>query len=97
MDVGKALGYTRQNIALIMGGAPVSTEFMARVAMTTGTWEDKTYSHYFEVVPSPKPDNHQKWNMEKYNGRMPYEAYSPSADFRQLDSPNIERKQYQLF
>lgn len=96
VDVGKALGYTRQNIALVMSGAPVSTEFMARVGLATGTWEDKTYSHYFEIVPTPVADNHQRWNMAKYQGKMPYESHSVSAEFRNQDKP-VEKKQYNLF
>jgi hypothetical protein len=96
VDVGKALGYTRQNIAYIMAGSPVSAEFIARIAILTGTSFDKSYSYYFDVIVVGQPDNHQKWNQAKADGRMPYEAHSISAEHRSQDAP-VEKRQYKLF
>ena len=96
VDVGKALGYTRQNIAYIMNGQAVSAEFVARIAIITGTDMDKTYSHFFEVARVYQSDNHQRWNGEKYGDRIPYESHSVSAEFRAKDS-TVEKKQYKLF
>lgn len=81
----EALGLTRQRISQIMQGEPVSGQFMASLAMVTGTSLDKTYTFYFEVQALDIPDNHPCWNEEKYKGNIPYVQYSTSAKLRAQD------------
>lgn len=91
-QAAKALGVTRQRIQQLMMGAPVSADFIANLALLTGTDLDKSYTYYFEVRITEFAENHQRYNMAKYYGERPYEKFSEAAIERKLDGKHVEQK-----
>lgn len=86
-DVGHALGFTRQYVAMIASGVPVSSEFIVRLALSLGTQLDNWYVHYQIAPRGYIAQNHPTWNEQKYKGQIPYDKISLMAELRKLDYP----------
>lgn len=90
-EVASALGFTRQYIAMIANGIPVTSEFITRMALALGNNNGNWYSHY-EIAPRGEFDiNHPVWNQQKHDGIIPYTRYSSSAELRSKDY-SVERR-----
>jgi transcriptional regulator with XRE-family HTH domain len=84
-QMAEALGFTRQYIAMIANGIPVSAEFITRMALALGNKKANWYVHY-EIVPRALiSENHPTWNKQKHDGQIPYNRFSISAEFRKND------------
>jgi transcriptional regulator with XRE-family HTH domain len=85
-QVAQALGVTRAYINMIRNEkASVSANVVTRLAFLLGSTGNNWWVH-FEIVPRCNVGkNHPLWNMEKYNGRIPYDEYSPMAELRSRD------------
>lgn len=84
-QVAEALGFTRQYVAMIANGIPVSAEFITRMALALGSKKQNWYVHY-EIVPRALlHDNHPTWNQQKHDGQIPYNRFSIAAENRSID------------
>lgn len=85
-DVGSALGFTRQYIAMLVNTkVSVSSEFISRMAVSLGNISENWHI-YYEIIPWGVYDhNHPLWNKEKHDGKIPYEKYSIAAELRKKD------------
>ena len=94
-EMAAVLGFTRAYIhALATRKQAVSHAVIVRIALSIGNIHDKWWIFY-EILPKnmAEPDAFQKQNLEKYKKQIPYNKFSPSAEFRRLDgeieqSPN---------
>lgn len=94
-QVAEALGFTRQYIAMIANGIPVSAEFITRMALALGSKKQNWYVHY-EIVPRGYiHDNHPTWNQQKHDGQIPYERYSVNSSLRKKDY-TVEEKEFRI-
>lgn len=94
-QVAEALGFTRQYIAMIASGIPVSAEFITRMALALGNKSQNWHLHY-EIVPRGYiHENHPTWNQQKHDGQIPYERYSINADTRKKDY-SVEEKEFRI-
>lgn len=81
-QIANALGFTRQYIAMIANGIPVSAEFITRLALALDSKQQNWYVHY-EIVPRGFIDQeHPTWNQQKNDGQIPYHRFSLMADHR---------------
>lgn len=95
-QVADALGFTRQYIAMIANGIPVSAEFITRMALALGSRKQNWYVHY-EIVPRGFiAENHPTWNQQKTDGQIPYDRLSIMADQRSKDY-SVEKKEHYEF
>ncbi len=87
-DVGRETGYTRQYVSMVSRGVTsVTTDFLMRILELTGNLDNLNWSQMFKIVPRGEyRPNHQLWNNEKSQGRIPYAKDSLSADFRRKDN-----------
>lgn len=102
-EMAIALGFTKSYIGRLRARRQaVSHTVITRIALAIGNIHDKWWIFY-EIVPNQmiKPDNYQKYNMEKHNKQIPYNRFSIAAEFRRNGDEEIEKreswKQYQLF
>ena len=89
--VANALGFTRQYIAMIANGVPVSAEFVCRMALALGSRKANWYIHYDIVPRGFVESNHPTWNMQKHDGQIPYEKFSVMEEVRKQDY-SVEKK-----
>lgn len=98
-----ALGFTKAYIGRLrrrqQGASPA---VIVRIALAIGNIHENWWI-YYEILPNKQanPDSFQKLNMAKYRKEIPYNRFSPSAEFRRLDG-EIEQmeedwSQYELF
>lgn len=81
-QMADALGFTRQYLAMIAGGIPISAEFVTRLAACMGDTKGNWHIHY-EIAPRGRfHENHPVWNQQKHDGKIPYERLSLSGEFR---------------
>jgi hypothetical protein len=84
-QMADALGYTRQYISFLAGGGKASDDFICRLTVALGNNADNWHEP-FTVIPARKvPDNHPLWNQAKYEGKIPYQPFSPTATERAKD------------
>ncbi len=85
-EMARALGLTRAYITMLRRTkVSVSSTVITRLAAQLGN-TDRNWWIHFEIVPWGVPDlNHPVWNQEKFMGRVPYDRFSLSANFRGLD------------
>ena len=85
-DLARALGVTRAYVSMLAKRrVSVSHNVILRLAYlmnNTASWW-----HFYEIVDTGQPvdPNHPLWNEEKYQGTIPYRAYSSSAEARKED------------
>lgn len=97
-EVGNALGFCRQYICMLDNqNARATPEFIARFAVAMGNTSDGWYLP-FELIPSGVEDqNHPTWNQEKHMGRVPYDRFSLTAEFRKNDYKIEKNKKREIF
>lgn len=85
-EFARALQLTRAYVCLLKAKkAKVTDTVITRVATITNN-HDRWWVHFeLEAHQRPLNSNHPMYNNEKYMGRMPYEKYSQSAEFRKND------------
>jgi transcriptional regulator with XRE-family HTH domain len=87
MEMAQALGVTRAYVSmLVKRRVTVSHNVLLRLAYLLGSINGKWWVHY-EIIDAGEPidQDHPLWNMEKYEGRMPYNRFSSSAELRKKD------------
>jgi transcriptional regulator with XRE-family HTH domain len=86
-EMAQALGFTRAYISMLTKRrAEVTVEVIKRLAYVLGGLTGKWWVHY-DIIDSGEPidPDHPLWNEEKYQGRIPYNRYSSSAELRKRD------------
>lgn len=85
-DGARAMGLTRQSLMMAdKTRVQIGPDFMCRWAACMGNITGNWHTH-FEIIPHGVVDtNHPLWNKAKSEGLIPYERYSPTADFRKND------------
>jgi hypothetical protein len=87
-EAGKGLGLCRQYCCLLdHQNATATSTVITRIAAATGN-VDGNWHQFFEIVPwghKGFDSNHPSFNNEKYEGRIPYRSFSPSAESRRKD------------
>lgn len=90
----EALGICREYARLIVDQrVGCSAEAMYRIKNLVKCPEGMCWCHLFtERSGDPLPPNHPIYSAAKYNGVLPYEKYSSSAELRSRDYPTETRK-----
>lgn len=86
-EMAEALGITRAYVSMMSKRrVSVSHNIILRLAYLLGSIQGKWWIHY-DIIDSGEPidPDHPLWNEEKYQGRIPYNRYSSSADLRNRD------------
>lgn len=83
----EAIGITRQYASeIVHQRCGCSSNVMRRIISLLGIKRGEHWCHLFDMTPDIDIDpNHPMFNMEKYNGVMPYSKYSSSAELRKKD------------
>ena len=95
-EMAEVLGITRAYVSMLAARrVSVSQNIIMRLAYLLGNLRGNWWVHY-EIVDSGEPvdHNHPLWNNEKYQGRMPYNRYSSSAELRSRDY-KVERRTFE--
>lgn len=90
--MAQALGFTKAYIGRLKNrNAKVSENVIIRVSVALGSISDNWWIFY-EIRPTSrtKTANSQCYNLEKYNGNMPYSKYSLAGKFRQECDEKVE-------
>lgn len=89
----EALGICREYARLIVDQlVGCSAEVMYRIIRLVGYRENDCWCHLFtDRTGDPLPSNHPIYSDAKYDGVLPYEKYSSSAELRKGDY-NVETK-----
>lgn len=91
-ELAKATGFSRTYVGGILEGKePLTATFMVQYILIAGV----NFSNAVEwgslfIVDEPVvviPKAHQKWNIDKFHKRVPYQKRSLSASFRRQDGP----------
>lgn len=88
-EMAQALGITRAYVSMMAKRrVSVSHNVILRLSYLMGNVQAKWWIFY-EIIDAGEPvaKNHPLWNMEKYEGRIPYMRFSPMADIRRQDYP----------
>jgi hypothetical protein len=88
-------GFTRQMMAAVLRQKEsCSVDVAMAIAEVAGLRPDEgeCWCYLFEARLRETDSNSQTLNMDKFNGRRPYEKYSIAAEFRKLDDKNIEKR-----
>lgn len=86
-DMARGMGLTRQRISQIRRTKKASIQFIGMFAYLTGNLNGPWWQPFNLVISDWHKSNHQKWNMSKYDGEIPYGKGSLSASFRRQDGP----------
>ena len=95
-EMANALGITRAYVSMMAKRrVSVSHNVILRVAYLLGSIQGKWWVHY-EVVDTGEPvdSNNPLWNQEKYQGRIPYNHFSSSAELRGKDYA-VEKRSFE--
>jgi plasmid maintenance system antidote protein VapI len=87
------LGITRQYASLIVGGKAGCSSFVMRKIKRLVGINGSCWCHLFEETRVDDVDlDHPIYNQAKYNGEVPYQRYSSSAELRDKDYKTEIRK-----
>lgn len=86
-EMAEALGVTRAYVSMMAARrVSVSHNIILRLAYLLGSIRGNWWIFY-EIIESGEPvdRDHPLWNEDKYQGKVPYNRYSSSADLRSRD------------
>jgi plasmid maintenance system antidote protein VapI len=95
-EVAEGLGYAREYVNKLKNQKkPVTVDVISRIAAATGNLSGSWHVFYdFKKVAAEINPDSPSFNRKKYFGEVPYRPFSPSAELRRLDNPNIETRKY---
>lgn len=91
VKLAKILGITRAYLSMLKDRlVPVSSEVIVRTAVILNNTAEGWHT-YFEICVAEEKMSHQKYNMLKYSGELPYNKNSSAFEVRKNDEKIIEK------
>jgi hypothetical protein len=88
VEAARALNLTKSYISMITKAKVGCTAtFITRLSAALGSTEGNWWTVFKMVPRGDFPLNHPLYNHLKYDGKMPYEQFSLSSEFRSKDYP----------